>query len=148
MPVDAYSYRSDPEVPDFDDSQPVVVFDGHCAMCSRWVDFLLKHDRGRHRFLPAQSELGEALYAHYGFKSGDYDTNILIENGVARTHSDGTLAMFEGLPWPWRVVGALRILPHPLRDWGYDLIARNRLRIWGRRETCRVATPEERARFL
>ena len=146
--MEPYSYRRDPAVPAFDDGAPVVVFDGHCAMCSGFVDFLLARDRGRYRFVPAQSPLGEALYAHYGFKSGDYDTNILIEDGRARTKSDGSLAILEGLGGPWRAVRLLRIAPPFLRDAAYRAVARNRLRWFGRRETCRVATPEERSRFL
>ena len=143
-----YSYRTDPAVPAFDDGAPIIVFDGHCALCSGWVDFVLARDGGRFRFLPAQSPLGEALYAHYGFKSGDYDTNILIEQGRARIKSDGTLAMFVGLGWPWRAMGVFRIIPRAVRDWGYQIIARNRLRWFGRRETCRLPTPNEAARFL
>ncbi|WP_298918055.1 thiol-disulfide oxidoreductase DCC family protein [uncultured Algimonas sp.] len=139
-------------MPDVDDSAPILVFDGHCALCSDWVDFLLKHDRGTFRFLPAQSPLGEALYAHYGFKSSepgsDYDTNILIENGRARIRSDATLAMFARLPWPWKAVSLLRHLPEPWRDWGYERIARNRIRWFGRRDACRLPTPDERVRFL
>ncbi|MGB6231743.1 MAG: thiol-disulfide oxidoreductase DCC family protein [Litorimonas sp.] len=146
--MDAHSYRADPNVPEFADDAPVVVFDGHCALCSGWVGFLMEHDDGAFRFVPAQSDLGEALYAHYGFKSGDYDTNILIEDGMARVRSDGTLAMFAHLGWPWRAVGWLRVLPERWRDWGYERIARNRLRWFGRRESCRVAGPEERGRFL
>lgn len=146
--MDPYSYRIDPRVPAFDDSAPIIVFDGHCALCSGWVDFVLARDGGVFRFLPAQSPIGEALYAHYGFKSGDYDTNILIQDGQARVRSDGTLAMFEALGWPWRVVGVFRGVPRPVRDWGYGLIARNRLRWFGRRETCRLPQPGEQARFL
>ena len=146
--MDPYSYRADPAVPEFDDSAPVVVFDGHCAMCSGFVDFLLARDGGRYRFVPAQSELGEALYAHFGFKDGDYSTNILIEGGRARTRSDGSLAIVEGLGGPWRALGLLRVFPRAVRDWAYGVIARNRLRWFGRRDTCRVASPEERARFL
>jgi predicted DCC family thiol-disulfide oxidoreductase YuxK len=108
----------------------------------------MARDGGRFRFLAAQSPLGEALYAHYGFKSGDYDTNILIENGCARVKSDGTLAMFARLGWPWRAMGVFWIIPRPIRDWGYDRIARNRLRWFGQRDTCRVPSPSEKARFL
>jgi len=146
--MDAYSYREDTAVPAFPDDAPIIVFDGHCALCSAWVDFVLKRDDGLFRFLPAQSPLGEALYAHYGFKSGDYDTNILIEHGHARVRSDGTLAMFDRLGWPWRAMGVLRIVPERLRDWGYERIARNRLRWFGRRETCRLPSAGERDRFL
>ncbi|GHA88258.1 hypothetical protein GCM10009069_09010 [Algimonas arctica] len=112
------------------------------------MDFLLKRDGGTFRFLSAQSPLGEALYAHYGYKSGDYDTNILIEDGHARVRSDGTLAMFERLGWPWRAMGVFRLLPRRVRDWGYERIARNRLRWFGRRDTCRLPAPGERTRFL
>ncbi|MGJ8558659.1 MAG: thiol-disulfide oxidoreductase DCC family protein [Litorimonas sp.] len=146
--MEAYSYRSDPDVPDFDDRTPVIVFDGYCALCSGWVDFLIARDDGIFRFLPAQSPLGEALYEHYGYKSGDYDTNILIENGRARVRSDGTLAMFKRLGWPWRAMGVFRLLPRPIRDWGYERIASNRLRWFGRRDTCRLPTPGEQSRFL
>lgn len=146
--MEPYSYRADPDVPDFDDRDPIIVFDGHCALCSGWIDFLLKRDRGAFRFLPAQSPLGEAIYAHYGYKSDDYDTNILIENGLARVRSDGTLAMFARLPWPWRIVSVLRILPESWRDWGYERIARNRIRWFGSRDSCRLPSADEKARFL
>lgn len=146
--MDPYSYRTDTRVPAFDDSAPIIFFDGHCALCSGWVDFVIARDSGLFRFLPAQSPLGEAIYAHYGFKSGDYDTNILIEQGRARVRSDGTLAMFERLGWPWRAMGVFRLIPRPVRDWGYGLIARNRLRWFGRRETCRLPLPDEQSRFL
>ena len=148
LSMEPYSYRSDTGVPDFDDGAPIIVFDGYCALCSGWVDFVMERDGGRFRFLAAQSPLGEALYAHYGFKSGDYDTNILIQDGRAWVKSDGTLAMFAGLGWPWRAMNVFRIIPRPIRDWGYYLIARHRLRWFGQRETCRLPTPEEKARFL
>lgn len=146
--MEPYSYRSDADISDFPDDQPILVFDGHCALCSGWVDFLLKRDRGAFRFIPAQSALGEALYAHYGLKSDDYETNILIEKGIARLRADGTLAMFRYLGWPWRAVRLFRILPNSWLNWGYRLIARNRLRWFGRREVCRLPQPNERERFL
>ena len=58
-----FSYRSDPAVPKFPDDRPIIVFDGHCAMCSNWARFVLRHDaNGVYRLLPAQSSLGRALY--------------------------------------------------------------------------------------
>ena len=71
MPV-PYAYRDDPAVPDFPDDKPVIVFDGHCVLCSRWARFVLKHDRRAvFRLLPAQSPLGHALYIHLGLDPVD-----------------------------------------------------------------------------
>jgi len=144
-----YSYRDDPNVPAFPDDKPIIVFDGHCALCSGFADFILRVDRKQAlRLLPAQSPLGEALYAHYGLKPEDYETNLLLEAGQVRVRSDGTLAMFSYLGWPWKIMGVGRLLPRPLRDALYGIIARNRLRWFGRREVCRRPTPEDADRML
>jgi predicted DCC family thiol-disulfide oxidoreductase YuxK len=144
-----YSYREDPAVPDFADDGAVMVFDGHCGLCSTMVDFILRHDLSeRIRLLPAQSPLGEALFAHYGMKSGDYDSVLLLEDGTLRTKMDASLRLFSLLGWPWKLAGIARILPGFLANPLYDLIARNRIRWFGRRETCRIAIAAERERFL
>ncbi|CAN7171755.1 thiol-disulfide oxidoreductase DCC family protein [Pararhizobium sp. LjRoot238] len=145
----AYSYRSDPAVPAFADDHALIVFDGECIFCSGWVNFVLRHDsQGRYRFITAQSPLGEALYRHYWLDSRSYETNILIENGVAFLKSEGTLRMAAGLGLPWSLSSAMRIIPRALRDPLYELVARNRYRIAGRRNACFVPTPEHRSRFI
>src|SRR5260221_13356069 len=104
---EAYSYRSDPAVPQFPDDRPIIVFDGYCALCSGWANFVLRHDRlGKFRLLPAQSPLGHAIYIHYGLHPDDYETNILIEHGQAWFKSEGSIRMAEGLgaPWSWAAV--------------------------------------------
>lgn len=144
-----YSYRRDPAVSPFPDDRPVIVFDGHCALCSGWARFVLKHDRpGRFRLLPAQSDLGRALYTHYGLDSQDYETNILIADGTAWFRSEGSIRMAEGLGFPWSLAGILRVLPLRVRDALYLFIARNRLRIFGRREACYRSEPGYEGRFL
>jgi predicted DCC family thiol-disulfide oxidoreductase YuxK len=149
QPLPAYSYRGDPSVPDFADDHSIIVFDGECIFCSGWVNFVLRHDRqGRYRFITAQSPLGEALYRHYGLDSRNYETNILIEGGIAYLKSEGSLRMAAGLGFPWKLAGILRIIPKIIRDPFYELVARNRYRIAGRRNACFVPTPEHRARFL
>lgn len=145
----AYSYRSDPAVPAFADDQPIIVFDGECIFCSGWVNFVLRHDKqGRYRFLTAQSPLGEALYRHYGLDGRNYETNMLIENGLAFLKSEGSLRMATGLGFPFSLVSVLRLIPRPLRDPLYELVARNRYRIGGRRNACFVPAPEHRGRFI
>jgi predicted DCC family thiol-disulfide oxidoreductase YuxK len=144
-----YSYRSDPAVPAFPDDRPIVIFDGYCAMCSGFARFLLRHDgRGAYRLVPAQSRLGRALYIHYRLDPVDYETNILVEHGIAWFKSEASLRMVEGLGFPWRVAAVFRVLPHPLRERLYDMVARNRLRIFGAREVCYVSDPHYADRFL
>jgi predicted DCC family thiol-disulfide oxidoreductase YuxK len=144
-----YSYRDDPDVPDFPDERPVIVFDGHCMFCSGWVKFVLKHDRRRrYRFVAAQTPLGDALYRHYGLDTRDYETNLLIEGGRAYFKSEGTIRMAAGLGMPWSLVRVLNIIPRFILDPVYEFVARNRFRIAGRRESCYVPTAEERSRFL
>jgi predicted DCC family thiol-disulfide oxidoreductase YuxK len=144
-----YSYRGDPTVPPFADDHPIIVFDGECIFCSAWVRFVLAHDpQGRYRFLAAQSPLGLALYRHYGLDTTNFESNILIENGVARFKSDGSIRTLEGLGLPWSLVSLLRVVPPFFRDSIYGLVAKNRYRIAGRRQTCFVPTAEERGRFI
>lgn len=144
-----FSYRNDPGVPAFPDDRPLIVFDGACVMCSRVAQFILRHDRhGVFRLAAAQSPLGRALYAHYRLASSDYETSILLDGGRAYFKSEACLRMLGPLGLPWSLAGAALRLPVGLRDRAYDVIARNRLRLFGMRETCFAPTDEMKARFL
>lgn len=144
-----YSYRDDPAVPDFPDDRPVIIFDGYCALCSGWAQFVLKRDpQGKYRLLAAQSKLGHALYVHYGLDPEDYETNILIDRGVAYFKSEGSIRMAEGLGFPWSLAGVFRVLPLSIRDPMYGLVARNRLKLFGKRETCYLPDKKYEGRFL
>lgn len=144
-----YDYRRDSAVPAFDDTAPLIIFDGKCVLCSHFVQFVLRNDRrGRLRFLAAQTPLGEALYAHLGLRTNNYETYVLLENGCARVKSDAALRIFAllGLPWSFLCVG--RIAPRFARDGFYDWVARNRLRWFGARASCYVPTAAEWERFI
>ncbi|MDB5380332.1 MAG: hypothetical protein JWR00_4778 [Rubritepida sp.] len=146
---EAFSYRSDPTVPPFPDDRPIIVFDGHCVLCSGFAQFILRHDRHRRfRLMTAQSGLGEALYRHLGLDPRNYDTSILLEDGRAWLKSDGGIRILGHLGFPWSLVGASRILPRGLRDRLYDLVARNRLRWFGSRDVCFLPDPGQADRFL
>ncbi len=147
----AYSYRTDPAVPSFADVNPIIVFDGLCAFCSAWARFVLWTDRrAAFRLLPAQSPLGRALYVHYGLDPDDYETNILLEDGVAwfKFKSEAAIRSARRLGFPWSLARIVRVLPLGLRDRLYDFVARNRLRIMGRRDVCYAPEPRFRERFL
>ncbi len=144
-----YSYRNDPAVPAFLDDKPVIIFDGYCALCSGWAQFVLRRDTRRiFRLLPAQTPLGRALYVHYGLDPTDYETNILIADGVATFKSEACIRMAEGLGLPWSLAALFRILPRPWRDRLYGVLARNRLRVFGRRASCYAPAPRDVDRFL
>jgi predicted DCC family thiol-disulfide oxidoreductase YuxK len=149
MPRGPYSYRDDLSVPPFPDDRPIIVFDGVCVLCSGWARFVMRHDpEGRYRLLTVQSPLGQALYRHYGLDTRDYETNLLLADGQAWIKSESSIRMCEGLGAPWSWVRVLRLLPLAARDRLYDLVARNRYRWFGQRETCFLPGPEVRARFL
>jgi predicted DCC family thiol-disulfide oxidoreductase YuxK len=146
---EAFSYRTDPAVPRFADDKPIIIFDGKCVLCSHWAAFVLRHDRRRRmRLLAAQTPLGAALYEHYGLDPVSYETNILLEDGRAWLESEGTIRMFERLGFPWNMATAARVLPRSLRDGLYGVIARNRLRWFGVRDTCFLPDPADADRFV
>jgi predicted DCC family thiol-disulfide oxidoreductase YuxK len=149
MDREAFSYRGDPAVPAFPDDRPILIFDGNCVLCSNFAQFILRTDRkSQFRLMAAQTPIGAALYAHFGLKAVDYETNILIEGGQAWLKSEGSLRVFERLGFPWSLVSVARLLPRPVRDWLYEIVARNRLRWFGVRETCYVPNPSEADRFI
>lgn len=144
-----HSYLTDPDVSLFPDDRPIMVFDGYCGLCSGFIDFIFRHDKkGELRFLPAQSDLGEALYAHYGLKAGDYDTVLLIMDGRLYVKMDASLQIIGLMGWPWKAIEIGRLLPKFVANPLYDLIARNRISWFGAREICRLPSPQEKGRFL
>ena len=144
-----YAYLRDADVPAFDDSHPIIIFDGECVLCSRFVRFVLAHDRAASmRFLAAQTPLGQALYRHFGLESRDYETYVLLEAGSARVKSDAALRIFALLGPPWSLLAAGRVVPRLVRDAAYDFIARHRIRWFGARKACYAPGPEEAGRFI
>lgn len=129
--------------------RPVIVFDGVCNLCNASVDFILRRDPGQ-RFLFAsnQSEAGRKLLEAHGIDSSDVSTIYLIEDGRLSERSTAALRIAKGLRFPWNLAAVFLLVPRFLRDPLYNLVARNRYRLFGKKETCRLPTPEERSRFL
>ena len=128
---------------------PVIVFDAMCILCSANAQFVLKHDRrGRFRLAAMQSHAGAALFEANGVDPGDPDTIIVVDGDTVLRDSDAVLAIYAGLGWPWKALALLRLIPRALRDPVYRWVARNRTRIFGRRDTCWVPTPEQAKRVL
>lgn len=129
--------------------RPVILFDGFCNLCSASIDFVIGRDpRGHFLLAPLQSEAGNNLLRRHGRSAGAPDTVILIERGRLYERSTAALRIARRLRGAWPILYAFILVPRFLRDPVYDWIARNRTRWFGRRETCRVATPDVAARFL
>ena len=126
----------------------VILYDGVCVFCSRWVRFVAARDKEqRFRFTAIQSAYGTRLAQAFGIDPGDPDTNAVVHCGVAYFKSDAALTVLGHLPrWGW--VRALRFVPKPLRDAAYNLVARNRYRIFGKYEECFIPDAELRARVM
>jgi predicted DCC family thiol-disulfide oxidoreductase YuxK len=131
-----------------DGAPPVMVFDGICVLCSRSVAFILRHERQPLiRFVAIQSDEGRSLARKHGIDPDDPDSFLFIESGRAYPKSGGIIALTRHLKAPWSALAALRLLPRPIRDWLYDRIARNRYRLFGKREHCLLPDPATRQRF-
>lgn len=131
----AYSYRTDPQVPDFDDSGPLFVFDSGCVLCSGGASWIMRRLRAQHvKFASAQGSLGRALYQHYGLRMDD--SYLFIRNGRASIMSDGYFELASEMGGPWRLAQVGRIIPRAVRDATYGMIARNRYRWFGKTEAC------------
>lgn len=142
-----FSYRSDPAVPPFDDSRPVFVFDGSCVLCSGGASWIMRRDhKCRIAFTPAAGDLGAALYHHYGLAIDD--TYLFLASGRAYGLSEGYFRVADEMGGAWRLLNLFRIVPRPIRDRAYRLIAGNRYRWFGKTEACALLTAEQRARLI
>lgn len=128
---------------------PIIVFDAMCVLCSANAQFVLRNDRDRHfRLASMQGEVGSALYRRFGIDPANPETMIVVDGDRVLKDSDGVLAIWSRLDWPWRAFAIFRLVPRWLRDPVYRLVARNRYRLFGKRETCWVPRPEDSARIL
>ena len=127
----------------------VVIFDGVCNLCAHSVTFILAHERDQAiRFAAAQSPAGCELLSKLRFDPKNITTFVFIKNGKVFVRSDAALEIARHLRLPWRMLGVVQVVPRVLRDWLYDVVARNRYRWFGRLESCIVPTAELRTRFI
>lgn len=126
---------------------PVLLFDGHCLLCSRAVHFVHRNDRcGVFRFAARESPEAERLLRGQ-LLPPDLDSVMVVEGGRVYTHSDAVLRIVPHLGWRYRWLGVFGVLPRGLRDAMYRWVARRRYRWFGKSEACFLPTPELRSRF-
>lgn len=127
----------------------IIIFDGICNFCNSSVNFIIVRDpEGKFSFAPMQGEAAQLLMKQHGIDDPDLNTFLLIKNGKLYQRTDAALEIAKDLIGYWKYCRVFLIVPTPLRDVFYRLLAKNRYRLFGRREICMVPTPEVRQRFL
>jgi predicted DCC family thiol-disulfide oxidoreductase YuxK len=136
-------------------ANPVLLYDGVCGLCNRLVQFTLKNDHhDLFRFASLQGPRASRILERHGASTADLDT-FYVATGFEQpgerlmARSDAALFVLRELGGKWRVLGAIfRILPRPVRDAAYNLVARNRYRVFGKFETCPAPDPRHRHKFF
>jgi predicted DCC family thiol-disulfide oxidoreductase YuxK len=128
----------------------VIFYDGVCGLCDHTVRFVLEHDTEGtlFRFAPLQSDYAIATLAAHGRDASELDTVSLLDGDRLLVKSDAVLTILDRIGGVWRLIALARFLPRFLRDTGYQWVARNRYRWFGRFDHCALPPPELRQRFI
>lgn len=127
----------------------LVFFDGVCNLCNGAVNFIIDHDPARYfRFAPLQSEVAQDHLEESVESSSDLSTIVLYEDGHTYVRSTAALRIARRLSGPWSLLYLAVVVPRPLRDAVYNWIANYRYDWFGRRDQCRLPTPDLKDRFL
>ena len=132
----------------------LLLFDGHCGLCTAFVQFVLARDpAGIFHFASLSSPEGRSIVTRHGGDADDVSTVYVIADyrspeALPLTKSRAALFVSQTLGWPWRAATLFGVMPTALLDRVYDFVARNRYRVFGRREQCLMPRPEWQGRFI
>lgn len=130
-------------------NKKIILFDGVCNFCNYWVNFVIDRDsENLFLFSPLQSKSGQEILKRFNLPTTEFETFILVEGDIFHTKSDAVISIagcLKGFP---KILVAAKMLPKFFRDFLYDLIARNRYKIFGKKQACRIPTPLEKSKFL
>ena len=128
--------------------KPIVLFDGVCNLCNNAVQCIIRRDPNAHfQYASLQSQQAQRLLAGHRLE-GATESIVLVEDSKIYTASTAALKIARRLSGLWPFFYVFMIIPRPIRDWAYSIVARNRYRWFGRRDECMVPTPNLRGRFL
>ncbi|MEI4789771.1 thiol-disulfide oxidoreductase DCC family protein [Bacillus sp. FJAT-53060] len=127
----------------------LILFDGVCNVCSGAVQFVIKRDPNeRMMFASLQSNTGQQFLKDNSLPLYEFNSFIYIEEGTFYTKSTGILKAARHLKGIYRWSYLLLAIPRPIRDWLYELIAKNRYKWFGQKTSCIMPTPNIKKRFL
>ncbi|MDF2903921.1 MAG: hypothetical protein K0S25_1559 [Bacillus sp. (in: firmicutes)] len=126
----------------------IILFDGVCNFCNQSVQFIIQNDPAEHyKFASLQGDIGKRLLNQYHVDK-DINSIVLIENEKSYLKSSAALRISMKLNWPWKLFGIFLLIPRFIRDFFYDIVAKNRYRWFGRQENCMLPSPNLKERFL
>jgi predicted DCC family thiol-disulfide oxidoreductase YuxK len=126
----------------------IILFDGTCAFCERSIRFIALRDNGYFKFGASQNPEGRELLARFGTTREATKSLILIEDGQLHLRSTAVLRIAGHMTAPWRYARVFLLVPVPIRDTAYRMVAAVRSRIAGRSNACEIPPPEIRARLI
>ncbi|WP_339772433.1 DCC1-like thiol-disulfide oxidoreductase family protein [uncultured Paraglaciecola sp.] len=131
------------------DNRRIIIFDGVCNFCNGAVNFIIKRDPGGvFVFTPMQSDIARSLIEKYQVPEVGVNTFLLIKDNECYMRTNAALEIAKELSGQWYLFAALKVLPVSFRDYFYKLFARNRYKLFGKREVCMMPTPDKRSRFI
>ena len=127
----------------------IILFDGVCNFCNASINFVIDHDPEKHfKFAALQSEIGQQILTQFHLNIKAFDSVILLKNNQLYQKSEAALEITKHLSGVWKYLSIFKILPVFFLNFFYDIVAKNRYKIFGKSDSCRMPTPELRERFL
>tara|TARA_B100001057_G_C22851595_1_gene951168 strand:+ start:2015 stop:2425 length:411 start_codon:yes stop_codon:yes gene_type:complete len=131
------------------DLKKIILFDGVCNLCTKSVNFIIKYDRGDHfRFTSIQSEAGKKIIKKYSIDINKNDSIILIANKNISYRSNAVFTILFYLKTIWRILLIFSVLPSPIRDLFYRIIAKSRYKFFGKNDICMTPNEDIKSKFL
>ncbi len=127
----------------------IIIFDGICNFCNKSVNFIIKRDIEMHFiFTPIQSDVAKKIMNKYNLDSDDIDSIILIKDEICFIKSAAVFEIAKELSGYWFLFGIFKIVPKFMTNFFYDIIASNRYRFFGRKDSCMIPKKKLKNRFL
>ena len=127
----------------------IILFDGVCNLCNSSVNFIIDRDKKNiFKFAALQSESGQKLLDKFGLNQNDFDSVVLVDENKFYSKSTAALKIVKEFPSLWKALYIFIIIPVPIRNFFYDLIAKNRYRWFGKKDSCRMPSPELKNKFI
>lgn len=127
----------------------IILFDGQCNLCSRLVQFTIKRDPSRKfKFAALPSAGGKTLLKEFGLSANDFDSFVFFKGNRYFLRSTASLMLLKELGGIWKLFYIFMVVPRPLRDFVYHVVAKLRYKIFGRKDTCMIPADHDQSRFL
>jgi len=127
----------------------ILLFDGVCNLCNAWVQFVIKRNKSRSvAFASLQSDAGQNLLKGHNLPHEDFDSLVVFHKGKVYKKSQAVFILVKQLNFPWPLLGVFRIIPTFISNKVYDMIARNRYKLFGKQEQCMLPNESTKDRFL